>query len=601
MSQPDTTTNTTCAKCGTEIQPGVKFCPNCGRAANKAPSKVVAAAKQYGVALKDIALRLWAKAGSYKHGKALVVAGACIVVLVFFVPRVVPGILGLSALSGPKGTKIPRGEPAESMVEKIMPAVEKLSQEDRDLLVKWLDAHTVTVRQVNQARGSQGSSAGTGAQVGASVGGLFGALIGGFAGAAADEKRAEWAQSIEEKLANGVPRGMTIGKAIADQKKYEEKQGQGALDEKKLTAKLKAENEATIEAMRQAVTFKLTSKKKITVREDWITKDYLVTTLVLQNNSGKDISGVKGKLAVVDQFGNAALWITTDQDKDNLVYQEIVKAGGSAEFSTRALIYDGIFLYNGRGDANRVLSMSDDQFKMVFTPLMVVFADGSKLIRKTDPDRDIRDEVENTITKNGHTLNEIYLSDRRYDKKYSFETQETYKKQYAERRAAMEEMRQTVPVRLLSKKIVTERGSWGSKTDYLVTNFVFQNNSGKDITGIKGNIRFEDQFGTNLLPDDSHTGWTYTDDKGQYVKTAIKVLIEKTVGTGTAVEWSHKGFAGFRETIKMFASMKDYQFRLIWEPETVVFADGTKIDAPPEPPYEWVLASKNKVYGATKH
>jgi len=587
MSQPDTNTNATCAKCGTEIQPGVKFCPNCGRAANQAPSKAAAAAKQYAVALKDIALRLWAKAGSYKHGKALVVAGVCVVVLFLCVPKVLPG------LAGPKGTAIPRGEPYETILEKIAPAFEKLSQDDQEMLDWWLRCNTVTVRQVNQARGSQRSS-GTGAQVGASVGGLFGALVGGLGDAYAEGKRMEAAQSIEEKLANGVPRGMTIGKAIAEQKKYEEKQRLEALDEEKLTAKLKAENEATIEAMRQAVTVKLLSKKKVTEHGSWGSKtDYLVTNLALQNNIAKDVSGIVGTLAIVDQFGKTIVDIlSTRMDSQNVIKNsEIIKAGATAEFLIRQEMNSSGRITNGKSgddDANRFLSLLDDQFKLAWEPMMVIFADGSKLIRKTDSD--ISREVNNTVTREGHTLMEIGLTH-----KYSYETQEYYKKQYADRRAAIEEMRQALPVRLLSKNFNRRNLWWGNWQGDLVTNFAFQNNSGKDITGVKGNIRFEDQFGKNILPDDGD--WRYHDgdnswDYRQYV-SGIRVLIEKTIRVGAVVELSHKG-SGYLES---FASMKDFQFKVIWEPKTVVFADGTKIDAPPEPDSNWV----SRVYGDTKH
>jgi len=573
MSQPDNTA-TTCTKCGSELQPGAKFCPNCGRTANQAPSLV----GRYGTALKG----LWAKSGSIKYVRPLAIAAVCIVLLVVFAPRVFPGLAslpGASALAGVNSTAILRGEPYESIVEKMKPAIEKLSEEDGGLLDRWLKAHTVTTRQLNGARNSQGSS-GTGTIAGAAIGGVYGAIIGGAADVSAGIKAANWAKSIEEKLANGIPRGTTIGKAIAEQKMVEGDERKREQAKEDLLAKLRADNEASIDAMRQAATLSV-SKKTVSRQVGGFFSQKTVqsteTTLNIRNNTGKDIAGVKGTLDIVDQFGNSI-------GTFNVHCLEIIRAGTMLETPGD---FDAKYSRN-EDNKKKFLSTEGNQLKDVWSPKMIVFADGSKLEKRSD--RDIEDEVMNTITKDGHTLNENLYSD-----KYPFELQERYKKQYAERMAAMDEMRRAVSVRLLSRKFLEERhSSWYSEV-YLVTNFAFQNNTGKDITGVQGNIRFEDLLGKDLLPHDwthSYPGKEGTMFGGGMYVHGIMVSIEKPIGAGKTGEWSDKR----QITTGIALPTKDYQFKVIWEPEMVVFADGSKIVAPPETDYGWRLAmghSKN--------
>jgi len=192
---------------------------------------------------------------------ALLIVAACLasaVLAVIFVPKVTT--LASNAIVVPKHTKIPSGVPYEVIVETIAPAIEKLSQENRDLLDKWLKRRTVTMSQVAKARNQQTSDltfTQVGSQIGGSVGGFGGAimgLLGAAAGAEADLKRAkrheEWSASIEKWLANGVPVGTTIGMAIDDQMKYEEDVRQKEL-----------KKQAAIEEMRQAVAVNLISKK----------------------------------------------------------------------------------------------------------------------------------------------------------------------------------------------------------------------------------------------------------------------------------------------------------------------------------------------------
>ena len=119
----------------------------------------------------------------------------------------------LAACSGPKDTPLPRDL---DKMDTIKPAMEKLTPEERELAAGYIMRHTI----------------------GAKLGGLFGG-----------------------KEGPGIPDGMTIGKAIEEQRKFK---ADAAIEEAKqqaLKAKLQAEREAAQKQMREAVTVTLVSKK----------------------------------------------------------------------------------------------------------------------------------------------------------------------------------------------------------------------------------------------------------------------------------------------------------------------------------------------------
>lgn len=228
----------------------------------------------------------------------------------------------LTACSGPKDTPLPRD--IEKM-ESIKPAMEKLTPEDRDLAAGYIMRHTI----------------------GAKLGGLFGG-----------------------KEGPGIPEGMTLGKAIEEQKKFK---ADAALEEAKqqaLKAKLQAEREAMLKPMREAVTVTLVSKNLATERgySGIVTDENLEVTFGYKNNSVKDILGVKGRISIRDLFGDeiSAFQISNDST---------IKAGQTATWTGSRSVRFSM----GNNKDRKLADLGDDKFKVMWEPQVIVFSDGTKL------------------------------------------------------------------------------------------------------------------------------------------------------------------------------------------------------------------------------
>lgn len=133
-----------------------------------------------------------------------------------------------------------------------------------------------------------------------------------------------------------------------------------------------------------------------------------------------------------------------------------------------------------------------------------------------------------------------------------------------ERAAAMEQMRQAITVALVDKSIEPERGSSGIEMDrHLVVRFAYRNNSGKDVAGVKGTVIVKDLFGDTL--------------------SAFGISNDESIKAGATVFWvgqrSVKYAIGSNKDEKLAALGAD-KFTVEWNPETIVFADSTKLVAP---------------------
>jgi hypothetical protein len=210
-------------------------------------------------------------------------------------------------------------------MESIKPALEKLTPEERELAAGYIMRHTI----------------------GAKLGGLFGG-----------------------KENPGIPEGMTLGKAIEEQRKF---RTDAALEETKqqaLKAKLQAEREPALKPMREAVTVTLVSKKITTERgySGMVMDENLEVTFGYKNNSAKDIAGVKGRVSVKDLFGDeiSAFQISNDST---------IKAGQTTTWTgSRSVRYS-----LGSNKDRKLAELDDDKYKVVWEPQVIVFADGTKL------------------------------------------------------------------------------------------------------------------------------------------------------------------------------------------------------------------------------
>lgn len=132
------------------------------------------------------------------------------------------------------------------------------------------------------------------------------------------------------------------------------------------------------------------------------------------------------------------------------------------------------------------------------------------------------------------------------------------------RSKSIELMRAAVSVNIGDKFIHSETTSSGIELDRQIgVNFVFKNNSEKDIAGVKGIVTAKDLFGDEI------SGFAISNDQ--------------TIKSGGVVMWrgsrSVKYALGKNQDEKFVALPSD-KFTLHWEPSMIVFADGTKMTTP---------------------
>lgn len=231
-------------------------------------------------------------------------------------------LIVLSACSGPKDTPLPNDL---GKMESIKPAMEKLTSEERELVAGYIMRHTI----------------------GAKLGALF-----------------------SGKEVPGIPEGMTLGKAIEEQRKFKADSALEGAKQQALKAKLQAEKEAAIKPMVEAVTVTLVSKQIDTERghSGMVMDENLTVTFGYKNNTEKDISGVKGRISVKDLFGDeiSAFQISNDST---------IKAGQAATWTGSRSIRFSM----GSNKDRKLAELGDDKFKVVWEPQAIVFADGTKL------------------------------------------------------------------------------------------------------------------------------------------------------------------------------------------------------------------------------
>lgn len=232
-------------------------------------------------------------------------------------------LLALTACSGPKDTPVPKELAA---MESVKPALEKLTPEERELFAGYVMRHTL----------------------GAKLGGLF-----------------------RGKEGPGIPDGMTIGKAIDDQRKFKADRAIEEAKEAALKEKLRADQEAAMKAMRDVVTLTLVSKalKEERGMSGMLMDENLQVTFGYKNNSTKDIAGVKGYVSVNDLFGDEISGFAISNDKT-------IKAGETVTWTgSRSIKYS-----MGNNKDRKLAELTDDKYKIVWEPKVVVFTDGTKLV-----------------------------------------------------------------------------------------------------------------------------------------------------------------------------------------------------------------------------
>lgn len=170
--------------------------------------------------------------------------------------------------------------------------------------------------------------------------------------------------------ASGNTDGTTVGQAIENQRNFKAAYEKQEAEAAALKAKVKAEREVAIKALRDVVTVSLVSKK-VEVERGYsgIEMDRkLVISVAYKNNGSKDIAGVKGMLIVRDLFGDELSSFHISNDDTMKV------GGGTVWMGGRSLR----FAMGNNKDA-KFADLTDDKFKVTWEPEVIVFADGTKI------------------------------------------------------------------------------------------------------------------------------------------------------------------------------------------------------------------------------
>lgn len=231
----------------------------------------------------------------------------------------------LCACSNPKSAVVPT---SMDKMESIKPQLEKLTAEERELFASYAVRHTL----------------------GAAMGGMFGIK------------------------AEPIPEGMTIGKAIDEQRDFLTKQKMKDAEEKALKEKVKAEQQKAMDEMSKAALVTLVSKKLESERSYGVTLDEnLNVTFAFKNTATKDIAGIKGTLDVIDIFGEELCGF-------GIAYDKTIKPGETATWVGSRSVKYGMNASKDR----KFAELPDDKYKLSWKPDMIIFGDGTKLTKTAD-------------------------------------------------------------------------------------------------------------------------------------------------------------------------------------------------------------------------
>lgn len=222
------------------------------------------------------------------------------------------------ACTSAKNTLVPQ---SMDKMDTIKPAVEKLTDEERGLFTGYLMRHTI----------------------GAALGSAFG---------------------VKQ---DGIPAGMTIGKAIAEQKEFVAKQEGEAAAAKVAAKKAEETRKALAAQMAQVLTVSLKSISlhKATFSSSFDVENYINFTLEVENKGGKGISGIKGTATFRDKFGDVVSSLP-------LKMEDEIKPG-------QKLVVKLQKKYNQfRADDQKLAGVDAATAKFELAPEVVLFSDGTK-------------------------------------------------------------------------------------------------------------------------------------------------------------------------------------------------------------------------------
>lgn len=228
----------------------------------------------------------------------------------------------ITACGNPKDTPLPKDI---DKMDSIKESMQKLTEEERQLVASYTMRHT--------------------------MGAKLGALFGG-------------------KEGPGIPDGMTLGKAIEEQRQFLAKQAAEEAAAKALKERLRAEREASMAKLREAVTVTLISKRMIPdYGHSGILMDERIEVAIgYKNNTDKDIAGIKGMLNIDDIFGKEITGF-------NIANDTTIKAGETATWKGGRSAK-----YGRMADQDKKFARTEEsKYTVRWEPEVIVFKDGAKL------------------------------------------------------------------------------------------------------------------------------------------------------------------------------------------------------------------------------
>jgi len=161
----------------------------------------------------------------------------------------------------------------------------------------------------------------------------------------------------------------------------------------------------------------------------------------------------------------------------------------------------------------------------------------------------------------GKTIGEIIDDQRKFNAESDIRDKEE-KERIAKAKSIADEKRKV----LLAALTVTEFEKGFEHIDYQDYNtmkFSYENRSGKDIRGFKGTIIYKDLFGD--------------------VITGLRLKEDRTIKAGQTVQVSKQvDYNQFMDKDKKLREASLDNMKVTWEPDVILFTDGTSLSAEPE-------------------
>jgi hypothetical protein len=164
-----------------------------------------------------------------------------------------------------------------------------------------------------------------------------------------------------------IPPGITIGKAIADQRKWMDELNQRSARQEAFEANIAAETAAFRRKVSEVVKIKVLEKKILPI--DFEAKRYAAEQILLlsfENKTVKDIAGVKGTLIFYDIFEKEVGRVV-------FAFDEGIKANTTTTWLNKRKSSDFPAEYR------ELAALEEGRYRTQFIPEMVVFEDGTKL------------------------------------------------------------------------------------------------------------------------------------------------------------------------------------------------------------------------------